>query len=333
VDYSTAFADVAFDSPAGMGDSFGGQITSPMQFNSPHGAFESQPHDVVHVALAGLMGDPDTAAQDPIFWLHHANVDRMWNQWIAQGGGRADAADAAWLNTQFTFYDEAGHAVYLTGAEVVDTVGQLNYRYDDDPTTMMMHGKFPRPLATQDFTEAKPPVVAGAAAPEASREPVLKLAKSTNSKPFSLAGITARMQVPLTKDAIDQMQKLAANKAIRKVFVRLDDIHYDKSSGVYYEVYINPPAGKKLDIKAPGYVGNLALFGFNPHAMAGRPAPAGDIFIEYDISRLVSAALAGNPKDLTVVLVPRGLFDLHGNPLPVSAKAQATVGSAIIIGR
>ena len=68
------------------------------------------------------MGDPDTAAQDPIFWLHHANIDRLWNQWIEQGGGRADPTDAAWLNTTFTFYDEAGHAVYLTGAEIVDSV-------------------------------------------------------------------------------------------------------------------------------------------------------------------------------------------------------------------
>ena len=83
------------------------------------------------------MGDPDTAAQDPIFWLHHANIDRLWNHWIQQGAGRADPTDAAWLNTTFIFYDEAGHAVYLTGAEIVDSVGQLNYRYDDDPPPPM----------------------------------------------------------------------------------------------------------------------------------------------------------------------------------------------------
>jgi hypothetical protein len=108
VDYSAAFADVAFDSPNGDGSSFGGQIASPEQFNSPHGDFESQPHDVVHEALGGLMGVVDTSAQDPIFWLHHANIDRMWKLWLAQGGGRTDASDAAWLNTRFTFYDEAG---------------------------------------------------------------------------------------------------------------------------------------------------------------------------------------------------------------------------------
>ena len=89
------------------------------------------------------MIDPDTAAQDPIFWLHHGNIDRLWNHWIQQGGGRADPTDAAWLNTTFTFYDEAGHAVYLTGAEIIDTMTQLNYRYDDDPPPPPMFIRFP----------------------------------------------------------------------------------------------------------------------------------------------------------------------------------------------
>ena len=48
-----------------------------------------------------------TAAQDPIFWAHHANVDRQWNLWIAQGGGRSNpVGNADWRNATFTFFDE-----------------------------------------------------------------------------------------------------------------------------------------------------------------------------------------------------------------------------------
>jgi hypothetical protein len=87
-------------------------------------------------------------------------------------------------------------------------------------------------------------------------------------------------------------------------------LHYDKSTGVYYEVYVNPVAGEKLDIHTPGYVGNLSLFALKPHAMAGHlPPPTTDVYVEYDISHLALAAMANNPKDLTVALVPRGLFD------------------------
>ena len=40
---------------------------------------------------------------------------------------------AAWLNTTFTFFDENGTAVNMTGQQVVETAAQLGYRYDDDP--------------------------------------------------------------------------------------------------------------------------------------------------------------------------------------------------------
>jgi tyrosinase len=340
VDYSVAFADTNFDSMTGSGASFGGQIASPMQFNGPHGAFESQPHDVVHVALGGLMGDPDTAAQDPIFWLHHANIDRMWNRWLNQGGGRADPSDAAWRNTRFTFFDEAGHAVYLTGAEVLDTVGQLNYRYDDDPLRIRFPFPFPRPVLTGAILSAQ---AAPAEAPTGETRPVAPppaaapprltattLASVANQ--IALAGKTERVQVPVTEALSNRMRTLAANNAQGQVFLRLDNIHYEKSNGVYYEVYVNPPAGEPLDVHNPGYVGNLSLFGLNPHAMPGHPAPpAGDVFVEYDISHLASEVMAGNPPNVAVVLVPRGLFDTNGEPLPVPEAAQGTLGSVRIV--
>jgi len=283
----------------------------------------------VHVALGGLMDDPDTAAQDPIFWLHHANIDRMWNRWLAQGGGRTDATDAAWLDTQFTFFDEAGHAVFLTGAEIVDTVGQLNYRYDDDP--LMLRRRFPRPVLAAEETRR-----AEATAPEApGGAPLQVLAQNATgaaANRIELAGKTERVQVPLTEAVSNRMRALVANNAPGQVFLRLDDIRYDKSNGVYYEVYVNPPPGEKLDIHTPGYAGNLALFGLKPHAMPGHPPPpARDIYVEYDISQLVRDALAANPKDLTVELVPRGLFGPNGEPLPVSQETQGSVGSVQIM--
>jgi len=51
---------------------------------------ESNPHDNVHVDMGGLMGDRATAAADPVFYVHHSNIDRLWNLWLAQGGMRSD---------------------------------------------------------------------------------------------------------------------------------------------------------------------------------------------------------------------------------------------------
>jgi tyrosinase len=38
-------------------------------------------HDGVHVWVGGTMSLIPTAPADPIFWMHHANIDRLWWQW------------------------------------------------------------------------------------------------------------------------------------------------------------------------------------------------------------------------------------------------------------
>ncbi|KAJ3310660.1 hypothetical protein HDU76_003318, partial [Blyttiomyces sp. JEL0837] len=47
---------------------------------------ESSPHDNYHMAIAGNdqnahMGNPAVSVNDPVFWLHHANIDRYWKYW------------------------------------------------------------------------------------------------------------------------------------------------------------------------------------------------------------------------------------------------------------
>jgi hypothetical protein len=59
--------------------------------SSDHGVMESWAHDMVHVAVGGASGNmkhPNTAARDPIFWLHHANLDRLWNRWLDNNAHR-----------------------------------------------------------------------------------------------------------------------------------------------------------------------------------------------------------------------------------------------------
>jgi tyrosinase len=38
-------------------------------------------HDGVHVWTGGTMGDIAVAAYDPLFWAHHAMIDRLWYLW------------------------------------------------------------------------------------------------------------------------------------------------------------------------------------------------------------------------------------------------------------
>jgi tyrosinase len=38
-------------------------------------------HNGVHVWVGGTMSVIPTAPSDPVFWMHHANIDRLWAQW------------------------------------------------------------------------------------------------------------------------------------------------------------------------------------------------------------------------------------------------------------
>jgi tyrosinase len=49
---------------------------------------EGNPHGNAHTSFSGLLHDPATAPRDPLFFLLHCNVDRLWAQW-------------QWLNDRF----------------------------------------------------------------------------------------------------------------------------------------------------------------------------------------------------------------------------------------
>ncbi|KAG2011696.1 tyrosinase central domain-containing protein [Coprinopsis cinerea AmutBmut pab1-1] len=38
-------------------------------------------HDAGHLVVGGDMGNPYSSPTDPLFFLHHANVDRIWWEW------------------------------------------------------------------------------------------------------------------------------------------------------------------------------------------------------------------------------------------------------------
>ena len=55
---------------------------------------EFDAHNQVHNWCNGTISSPPTAAKDPIFWLLHSNVDRMWNLWQLSHTGTPNLAGA-----------------------------------------------------------------------------------------------------------------------------------------------------------------------------------------------------------------------------------------------
>ena len=78
--------------PPGPGGSLPTQSTiDSISLNSLYTSFtsalETQAHNGVHNWCNGTVSAPPTASQDPIFWLIHANVDRIWDKWQLSNSG------------------------------------------------------------------------------------------------------------------------------------------------------------------------------------------------------------------------------------------------------
>ena len=88
------FANAHAGSPSG----FGGPVTGFNPGGGDNGGVESLPHNRIHTRIGGdtgFMSDPATAALDPIFWLHHCNIDRLWEVWRNQGPQYRDSDRSA----------------------------------------------------------------------------------------------------------------------------------------------------------------------------------------------------------------------------------------------
>lgn len=288
--YAAAFARTNFFSSPGSGLSFGGQqIPGPEHQIRPHGKLESQPHDILHGLIGGdgWMGDPDFAARDPIFWLHHANIDRLWKRWLDQGGRQNPLTDKVWMTTKFSFFDEDGNKVELAGKDILDTVAQLGYRYDDDPppniVALIGHQNPAREVAVN-----KPKILF-----RLEKKGELGLQQST-------------VPVPLSKELLTNVRSAISEK--KTLILAVDDIRFEKNPGVYYEVYLNLPEKTEPDPHSIFHIGNLGFFSRKAHAPKGHK-------VAFDITQAVQAlqkANAWNDKELKVSFVMRGLIPPKG---------------------
>jgi hypothetical protein len=227
---------------------------------------ESTPHNPVHVAVGGDMGFVPIAARDPIFYLHHNNIDRLWNRWLDLGGGRENPTPCEMdnlienrkvksflqkrcemvcqrmdcqFNPQnweecksarvFFFYDEQRSEHPMSAIEMMRVANDsrsLGYKFDDAPSLI-------------------------------------------SDKVYEL-GMTNRV-VHLKHEAL---AKAFSAKAV-KITLRIEGIKpkNKRFPSAYYEIYLNIPEGSKVNTDDIAFynkfkrhhIGNLGFFGMHSH--------------------------------------------------------------------
>ncbi len=331
-------------------DTFGGKITTDTLKNSgKYSALESVPHNAIHDAIGGtftprpiesqncvvptgfskddlktgFMGSVPKAARDPIFYLHHANVDRLWQVWIGLGEGRQNPinpqnqTDQLWLNQIFNFYDVGSNGepvpVQVTPKQLLRT-GQLGYTYEDVGAPSVDEYYMPSDGFNAPITNAKFALLGAWLSGVGMSNPPISV---SNAIPTTIPmALEPKRWSFLTKPRARMQLTLGLNLA--------------DEANVYYEIYINPRNQADLHHTSRYFAGHFSLFSA-PMVMPGHMA-MNDMEMVLPLNRRIQNAILKNQIDRTslkVVLVPRtGTVDqnmLEGSVGSIGSNGEFTL--------
>jgi tyrosinase len=275
------------------------------------------------------MSTPQAPA-DPIFWVHHAQMDRLWSAWVAAGNGRQmpPRTDAYWQGS--LTYDVN---LTLPLSQVYDTKSALNYMYADEsmPTAIApapaaqaarimqvamlatQEETLPHRPAAGNFTTTRPkrlgtdrkslggvkdlnldahPVSARIAVEARDGRVLQTMLDSLSSSPFSDAPAASRSK--------------PAENVFQSVHVVLDDVCLTargEQGGYFYDVYLNLPQGVDRHSATPdkcllGGFGAFEIQSAQHHAHAGHPR-----MLKFPATRALQAAQKKSLTELTVSFI------------------------------
>ncbi|HEX2092612.1 MAG TPA: tyrosinase family protein [Longimicrobiaceae bacterium] len=323
---------------SGGSPGFGGVDTGFEHNGSPHGLLENQPHDMVHVfvggrnpanrVLPGLMSYPPTAGLDPIFYLHHANIDRLWEVWVREPTSLGNPTEAQWVNGPASI---GGHPFvmpnppkgtpwYYTPGDVAD-LANLDYVYDNMSPAGVTAAVAER---LERLHLAAGAAMEGAARMATTRHNVELV--GAHDQELRIAGsaevrATVRLDAPahrrMTANLAAAAPEMAPAAAPDRVFLNLEKVR-SLSDATVLQVYVNVPDGANPADYPERWAGNVGLFGASQATAAdGEHGGAGLTFV-LEITHVVNTLHLQNELDaLEVRIVP---FD------EVPEEAEVRVG-------
>lgn len=249
-----------------------------------NGQLESLPHNAVHSFVGGqsvpqptqwnqvgLMSTPQTAALDPIFWLHHANIDRLWEVWLARDKVNVNpTGDAAWMQgppatgRKFLLPDIDGKVNQVQVADMVSAQA-LGYEYDDTSD----------PIVTRPGQQTSKPSgsllgnVLSVIMPSKAHE------FASNADRLFLGSDEGEARVRIDAQSKPKGGGLQSMSVVQspapRVYLRLDGIQAARSTDIsdasVIDVYVAAPAPAGLT-SVEHFVGSVSMFGA---ARAGDP--------------------------------------------------------------
>ena len=233
-------------------------------------SIDSGIHGRIHTLTGNThgMGAVPYAGNDPLFFVHHANIDRMWASWNKNGNKNpTDAVAYPWINNAFVMADANGTRV---SRQIKTLYSALALGYDYDAF-------FPKPPVTP------PAAPATMAKSLASIVATSTKVASTNAMADLAAGATT---VKLVRETTAKATNvLGLDTDGRRALLVLRKLHTWKQPGVLYHVYLCATPNGPLE--AASYVGNINFFDaeFHDHGGGSKLDTAlGENFYSFDVT-------------------------------------------------
>lgn len=248
------------------------------------GSVERGSHIAVHAWVgenttgAEDMGNFYSTARDPIFFSHHANVDRLWTVWRGLRGSKPKEFDNHdWLNADFLFYDEHAQLVRVKVGDTLDNQ-KLGYVYQDVELPWVKK----RPLAR--FKKSK----------------VAKLYKAETVFPVKLDKVV--------KVVVDRPKKSRSEKEKEREeeLLVIEGIEVETGKFVKFDVFVNEEEEKHDEVDKAEYVGCYSQL---PHKNSskvkakirlGLSEVLEDLDVEDDDKVLVSLVPKAGGEEITI---------------------------------
>ncbi|RWN88632.1 MAG: tyrosinase family protein [Mesorhizobium sp.] len=222
----------------GKFDQFSSYKTNTHHDQGHQGTLESGPHGMVHYRTGGFMG-AFLSPVDPIFWLHHANLDRLWDVWTrkqanANSAILPDKADIdAFKNEPFLFFHgKDGAPLAKRCGDSLDLNG-LGYAYEPGSAESV------------------------AAAPVAPPANLTNVLFALNVGADLRSGFEASGAITGLSEALS----VVGDDSSSELFTRITLTPPSDAKDVSVRVYINCPyLSKFTPVDDPHYVGTISFF-------------------------------------------------------------------------
>ena len=283
---------------------------------STRGLLESYPHDQIHRAVggiidsstgqgtAGAMATPPTAGFDPIFSIHHSNIDRLWAEWSCIPGKKWGRLPSDyWFNERpWFFFDTDGKVISEPRKAYFDyrALG-VRFKYEDLSR---------KPLALPSLKPAGAEFFS-----TGSKIQELLVETSVSANILNVG----RAVIPLSgtmkqhfATAISTLDISPAGGNSRRLALRLQRVDLGLVQGTGFDLHLTSKPNGELARSDPSFIGSIALFRHlhdgNQHSPGGRS----EMDETFDISRALTSIGNSNLEDLSIVAIPYSLLTVPG---------------------